>query len=188
MWTRPRKIGVAAIVGVILISQIGPPVYDNFFGKVSWCDTNYRVDSPCTDEIPRWRARAMSEARYRDHRAEAARIPGGPEDFIVRLLTLPGDDRYGYGRQCIEIFGEPPSGTLLEKLRAAGVIHDPGLCDGDRAVIVQVDKISPMAPNIFDVILDMHCGWLCGSRAQWSVRRSPDGTLSVVERVHESIS
>ncbi|MBC8025197.1 MAG: hypothetical protein H7Y89_04345 [Steroidobacteraceae bacterium] len=97
-------------------------------------------------------------------------------------------DGFGHGPTCFEIFGEPPSRSLQEKLRAAGVVHDSGLCGGDRPVIVQVDKISPVGPDIFDVIQDMHCGWLCGRRAQWTVRRSPDGKLSVVERVHESIS
>jgi hypothetical protein len=187
VWTKPRKIGLAVVVGAVLLSQVGPPVYDHLFGQEYWCDTNYRVETRCVGHVPRWRARELSDERYRRLRADAARIAGGPEDFIVRLLRIPGDE-YGYGPTCFRVLGQSPSATLREKMREVGINHESSKCRGDGAVIVTIDKISPMGPDTVDVMLYMHCGWLCGRSAQWTVRRASDGTLSIVERVHGSIS
>jgi hypothetical protein len=190
MWTRSRKIGLVAIVGTIVVGVGGTPLYEYFYeyfwGEEYWCDTNYRVTSRCEGWVPKRRARELSEARYREHRAVAARISGGHEEFIVRLLTMP--DGIGYGRFCLVVFGEAPSRSLQDRLRQAGSIHDPAKCDGQYRVVVTIDKITPLGPNTFDVIQDMHCGSLCGRSLQWTVHRDSDGTLKVVERVHETIS
>ena len=186
MWTRSRKIGLVAIVGTILVTVGGAPLYDYFWGEEYWCDVDYQVAPQCEGWVPRWRARELREARHRENRAAAARIPGGHEEFIVRLLTMP--DGLGYGRFCLRVFGERPSRSLQDRLRKAGSIHDSAKCDGPHLVVVTVDRIAPIGPDTFDVIQDMHCGYLCGRSLQWTVHRDADGTLKVVERVHESIS
>lgn len=52
MWTRSRKIGLVVIVGTIVVGVGGAPLYDYFWGEEHWCDTNYRVDSPCVGSVP----------------------------------------------------------------------------------------------------------------------------------------